>query len=1009
MTKLYLYVRRYLTLLLVFGALSAWAQQTVTGKVTSSEDGSGIPGANVVEKGTSNGTVTDADGNYKITVGNGATLVFSFIGYASQEFEVSGKTTIDVSLKGDVTALSEVVVIGYGQIQSKDATGALASLKSENFNAGVIASPEQLMQGRVAGVQITSTTGEPGAQTNIRIRGTSSVVSGNNPLYVVDGVPLSNDDVSAGNMSSSNSLGNSSPRNPLNFLNPNDIERIDVLKDASATAIYGSRGANGVVLITTKKGKSGKPTLEYSFNESVSNISKRYDLLDRNGFLNAYAKFNGQAAANTYDKGGNVNWQDMVLRTAYSQQHNVSYGDGDKNGDYRVSGSYLNQAGIIKTSGLKRYTVRFNGTKRFLDDKLTIATQFTIATTHDDNAPVTTSSGYAGDLIANMLKFAPSNPVYNPDGTFYQPGTSDLNPMALLRLSKSYTNTIRALGNLSAEYEIVKGLKFKTLYGFDRSSSKRVGAFSSLLNVQNIAGVGKLYLNDIDVDNKLWENYLTYDKTFGSVVFTGLLGYSYQSFNYATQNFELSNFRTTDLNVMINNFASADQSGSTNGPDGTPKVGATASNSSNTTDELQSYYGRLNFNIKEKYLLTATLRADGSTRFGANYKYGYFPSFAFKWRLSDEGFIPKEVFNDLSLRAGFGVTGNQNIPHNLYQARNRYADWNTNNGGDGNTGGGLSPVSFANPNLKWESTAQTNLGIDFGLFESKVRGSLDFYYKNTTNLLTQVTSAQPAAQPFTWINLPANVINKGIELVLETNPVVTSNFKWTLSGNAAYNHNRIKNLGTFYNAGPITGQGLTGAFAERLADGQPLYAYYVRQFAGFDANGLNIYPSGDVQKFSGKSPLPKWNLGLNNTFNYKAFDLSIFFSGQLGQYVYSNTANGFFTAGSLASGRNTTKEVANSNESNINSPDVSTRFLYNASFLRLQNATIGYNWTPKVNGISKLRFYVTGSNLLVITSYPYQDPEVSVSKVLNNVPSAGIDYTSYPKARTFTFGVNATF
>jgi iron complex outermembrane receptor protein len=455
---------------------------------------------------------------------------------------------------------------------------------------------------------------------------------------------------------------------------------------------------------------------------------------------------------------------------------------------------------------------------------------------------------------------------------------------------------------------------------------------------------------------------------------------------------------------MLYNVASSDQS---------KLGGVVATNSSLETDELQSFYGRFNVSISDKYLITATVRADGSTRFGGNNKYGVFPSAAFKWRLSEESFIP-EAFSDLNFRISYGVTGNQQFGHNLYTQTVRYGSWGINTGADNVNGGGLGPVAFQNPYLKWESTSQLNVGFDFGLMNNRLRGTIDFYRKNTTNLLTVTYSAQPAPQPFIYQNLPADIINQGIELGLNYDAIVNTGFKWNVAFNGAYNNNEVTNLGTFYNAGEINGQGLSGAYSQRIADGQPLYSFFVRDFQGFDSNGIAQYAGGDVQKFVGKSPLPKWNLGLTNTLNYKNFDLSIFFTGQLGQYVYSNTANAFFTAGSLANGRNTTKDVPTTNEAKLNAPDVSTRFLYDASFVRLQNVTLGYNFKPETGPFKNLRLFVTGTNLLVFTSYPFQDPEVSVPKpvTLGSAPPvsvAGIDYTTYPRARTFTFGLNATF
>ncbi|MBY0435992.1 MAG: SusC/RagA family TonB-linked outer membrane protein, partial [Cyclobacteriaceae bacterium] len=664
--------------------------RSVSGKVTSSDDGSGVPGVNILEKGTSNGTVSDADGNYRINVGDNATLIFSFVGYATQEAAVGGQSVVNVTMQSDVTALSEVVVVGYGTQEKRDVTGALVSLKSEDFNAGVIASPEQLIQGRMAGVQVTSASGEPGASVNIRIRGTSSVRGGNNPLFVVDGVPLAGDDVSPG--SGANGLGNSPPRNPLNFLNPNDIASIDVLKDASATAIYGSRGANGVVLITTKSGKSGKGALDYSYNLSVSTITKKYELLSPSEFISAYTAFNGPTAAATLNQGASTDWQDQVLRTSYSHNHNLSYGGGDKSGDYRFSFGYSDQQGIIKKSGLKRYSIRFNGNKKFIDDKLRIGTQITVGTTLDDNVPITNNSGFEGDLYGNALKANPTAPIFfdptspNGRGGYYQPSNTEPNPVAMLNLSKSFTNTIRALGNFSADYQITKNLNFKTVVGFDRSTSSRTSAYSKDLRVTGIFDNGRLYFNDIEIDNKLWENYFTYDKSFENSKLNALIGYSYQSFTNSSKNFHFTNFLTTDLDLMINNFASANQTPSADGK----KAGVVGTNSSKVNDEIQSFYGRVNYSISDKYIFTATLRADGSTKFGGSNKYGYFPSGAFKWRMSDENFVP-EAITDLNLRVGYGVTGNQEIPHNLYVQRQRYNDWGLNNDREV-TGGGLGDV-----------------------------------------------------------------------------------------------------------------------------------------------------------------------------------------------------------------------------------------------------------------------------------------------------------------------------
>ncbi len=976
-------------LFLLLSSQFTFAQDnSVTGKV-SDNNGRGLPGVSVSVKGTTRGTNSDADGNYKIGVPANAVLVYSFVGFETQNITVAGKSVVNVTLLEDNKTLNEVVVIGYGTAMKKDLTGAVNSIGTKDFNKGITTSPEQLLQGRVPGVAITQSNGEPGGAINIRIRGTSSVRNGNNPLFVVDGVPLAGDETSAGGDNSG--IGSSSARNPLNFLNSNDIESMDILKDASATAIYGARGANGVVLITTKKGKGAKGTLEYSPSVGISNITKRYDLLS----ADEYAKLQP-----TNDKGARVDWQDVLFRTGVTQQHNLAYGSGDNTGNYRFSLGSLDQQGIMQRSSLNRISLTFNGNKKFINNKLNIGIQATVSQTKDGNIPVTDNAGYQGDLLGGILKSNPTLPIYNADGSLFQStNVAEPNPQALLSLSKDNTKTLRTVGNINAEYEIIDGLKFKTVLGFDKSMSSRKAAFSKDLGYQAIQNVGRLYLTDIQTDNNLMENYFTYNKKVGTANLSALLGYSYQSFEYTFQKVSATNFRTNDLDLMINNAASADNS---------KGFGSQLNNTSYTKDELQSFFGRVNVDFGA-LVVTGTLRADGSTRFGTDNKYGYFPSAAVAYRLTEQGFMPKGVFSDLKVRVGYGVTGNQSIPHNLYDQRKRYGDWNMNETATSIGGGGLDDISFPNSKLKWESTGQFNAGIDFALVGNKISGSLDVYQKDTKNLLIQNSSAQPALTSFTWFNLDADVFNSGVELALNYAAVDKANFGWDVSFNAAYNKNIVKNYKGLINTGGISGQGLTGAFAERIANEQPLFAYFLREFGGYDENGNSKYPNGDVQQFIGKSPLPTITGGLTNNFRYKNFTMSLFFNGVFGNYIYNNTANAYFTKGSYNNGRNVTRNVPGLAEGAFNAPDVSTRFLENGSFVRLQNVNLGYRFNVGKSALSNLRVYLTGQNLFVITNYTGQDPEVNTNKSLSGVPSYGIDYTAYPRARTFTLGANLTF
>jgi len=974
-----------------------FAQITVSGVV--SDSGGPIPGVNVLERGTSNGAISDFDGKYTLNnVASDAILVFSYIGFKSAQVPVNGQTTINATLEEDASELEQVVVIGYGSIRAKDATGAVATVKSKDFNGGVISSPEQLIQGKTAGVQITQTSGEPGAGINLRIRGTSSVRANNNPLYVVDGFPLNGTDTSAGTGGSD--IGGASAKNPLNFLNPTDIASIDILKDASATAIYGSRGANGVVIITTKQAKVGVPLLEFSTSVSTGAVSNRIELLGREGFLNAQRALgaNDDAIA-LLDQGADTDWQDVIFRNSFSSNYNVAFGGANEEGAYRFSVGYSDQEGVIENSGLERFTARFNGKYNFFNDKLKLETQLTVSDIDDQRAPVSDNANARGDLISSAYYSNPTLAPFDANGIPSSTGSLEqLNPAALLFYITDNTNTFRTFANLSAEYSFTDDLSFKTLIGIDKSTSTRSGAFSPDLPVTGVQGLGRAQVDDLGVTTGLWEAYFNYNKEIDdSNTIDALAGYSYQRFRGEGRTTLAAGFRTADTELMINNLGSADVFGA---------------NSSNVVDELQSYFGRVNYSHKGKYLLTATLRADGSTRFGDNNKYGYFPSFAAAWRMSDEDFIP-EVFSDLKLRFGYGITGNQEIPSNQYIERTRFGAGNIDDNGEF-VPGGEGAVAFNNPNLQWEETSQINFGLDFGFLNNRIRGSFDLYRKVTSDLLIQVTSAQPAVNPFVFRNLDADVINQGIEFLINATVVESENFFWDSSFNIAFNENEVQNYNEApLNTGAIDGPGLTGAFAQQIADGQPLYAYFLREFTGFDANGIAQYVGGvDNQKFTGDSPLPDFTLGFSNSFKYKDFDLTLFLTGQFGHKIYNNNQNALFTVANLSQGRNVSADTAGliGLEDPFNAGDVSTRFLEDGSFLRLQDATLGYNFNVANSKIlNTLRLYVNAQNLFVITDYSGQDPEVSVNKQINGVPSIGIDYTAFPRARTFSLGLNVAF
>lgn len=1016
--------------LLAVLSLSFSQAQTVTVSGTVTDGEMPLPGVNILVQGTSTGTTTDFDGFYSIeNVPVDAVLVFTFVGFAQQEIPVNGRENIDVTLQEDAAALSEVVVIGYGQTTVRDATGAVATVSTEDFNRGIVASPEELIQGRTAGLQVTTASGEPGGGVNIRIRGTTSVRGGNDPLFVVDGVPLSGDAISAGG--SNAGFGDSSPKNPLNFLNPQDIESMSVLKDASATAIYGSRGANGVVIITTKSGRGMKGRFDFSTNTGIATPAREYDLLNRDEFLSAYEQTGQNVEA--VDLGGNTDWQDEISRTAFTQEHNLSYSNSHNQGNYRVSLGYSDLDGIIKNSALERLAARLNVNQRFLDDRLKLGLQTSISRVNDFRAPISNNAGFQGDLLGATYRMNPTAPA-DPD--FFQ---GQINPLAMLTYTLDEAETDRLLLNFSSEYDITEGLSAKVNLGYDRAESVRGFAISGDIQgiLSAVPGNGRSQINEIDNTNKLLEATLNYERELGNSSIDALIGYSYQEFDRQGINVTGWGFQSTDMATMVDdlNNSRAIVEGSIEGsyqqygydadglfvnrlfpevvtdrptaPSGI-NVNALTGDTFRTIDELQSFFGRVNYTLAEKYLFTATLRADGSTRFGEENQYGYFPSGAFAWQLGEEDFIP-ETFSTLKLRLGYGVTGNQEIPYNLYTPRDRFSGIGISDAGIVNVPG-TGQVTFRNADLKWETTSQYNVGFDFGFMADRLSGSLDLYYKSTTDLLFQTFSAQPAAQDFVWENLDANVINQGVEFSLDYNLFEQEDFFWNLGFNFSYNDNMVEDFEGAVQTGAISGQGLTNAYAQLLSGGQPLFSYFLREFGGFDEDGQTIYPEGDVQQFVGKSALPTTNLGISTRVEYGNWDLSAFLSGQFNFYVYNNTENAFFTAGALNSGSNVTQDVVGTEESFGNAPDVSTRFLERGDFLRLQNATLGYNLPLRDEDfLNSMRISLTGQNLFLITDYSGLDPEVNTDKALNNIPTAGIEYTAYPRARTVTLGLNVSF
>lgn len=999
------------TLFVMLSTSAAFAQEAaLTGKVTDAAGSIGLPGVTVQVKGQTRGTTTDADGKYRLTnVAAGATLVFSSIGYVTQEIAVGNRQTADVTLVEDNKTLSEVVVVGYGTQRAKDATGSVASIGTKDFNKGVITSPEQLLQGRVAGVQITPASGEPGAANNIQIRGAVSLRGGNSPLYVVDGVPLDGGDFSNGTPDFG--TGNTTARNPLSFLNPSDIENISVLKDASAAAIYGARGANGVVLITTRKGKAGAPQFNFSAAGAVSSSLKRYDLLSPTDFLAGVKTAGGDPTLKTVNAGAITDWQKEILRTSISQIYNASFGGGNDNTRYLFSLGYQDQQGLVKGTGQQRVTGRINASQDLFNKKVNVAVNATTSSVTDEYAMTGNQAGALGNLFGAMIGANPTYPVFansSDTASYYQlAGGSYRNPRAMLDYYHDKGVTNRTLANVSATWYVLDGLSLKANFGVDNSASTRTTSIDSRLNGQFNVPLGSVtnqvladknglggaaYINNLNRLSQLIEYTASYNRKIGPGVLDAVAGFAYQTFGTNTSYVAASRFPFNESAISY-----TDNLGAANTLTGT----AIGGGSGRSQNDLQSYFGRANYNWNEKYLVTATVRVDGSSRFGVNNKYGTFPSIAGAWRISQESFIPKTVFDDLKIRANYGIVGNQDFTGGASKIIYTY-----------NSTGSQIQQNNPNPDLKWEQNTTTGAGIDFSVLKGRLSGSIDYYHRAGTNTLLQVFYAQPAPVSYKWINLPGQIVSQGIELNLVYQVVQKQQFGWEALFNLTTLDIKAQDIGTDQAVGAVSGQGLSGAYAERIKTGYPPFSFFIPTFTGYDSNGYSTYADNGAATYQG-SPFAKLRLGLTNNFTFGLWTASLFLNGQFGGKIYNNTANALFAKGALKNARNVTYDAANSAESGLNAASVSTRFLESSDYVRITNFTLSRRFELGQSGFAKsLSFSLTGQNLFIFTKYIGLNPDVNTVTYNGNgngIPSLGIDYTPYPTPRTVTLGLNVGF
>jgi TonB-dependent starch-binding outer membrane protein SusC len=991
-----------LNLLQYYTSRRAPVETPVKGRVTS-EQGEGLPGVSVAVKGTTIGTVTDVDGNYSLTVPDAnSVLVFSFIGYTSQEQLVGGKSEINIQLVEDLQKLSEVVVVGYGTQRKQEVTQAITTLKAEDFNKGNVNDVSQLLQGKVAGLTITRPGGNPNQAFSIRLRGVSTIGPNSQPLVVVDGA-----------------IGAD-----LNSVDPNDIASIDVLKDGSAAAIYGTRGSAGVIIITTKRGKEGKPRIDYNGYVTSESMSRHIPVMNREEYLAAGGK----------DLGADTDWYKEITRTAYTHVHNLSISGGTPNTTYRASLNYRDGQGVLITTGFEQLNARLNLTQKALNDRLSIS--FDIAQTNRDS-----DIGWYRQF-RDVASYNPTAPVRSPDAEFEQYGgyfqqqlNEHYNPVAYLKQNSNATELNRLNLNLQAEIEIVKNLKLQGRFATQRQNQDHnifIDKYSNIdsrdanspyeyggtvngvdLNYQNPSLNGVASKRNVRNDNRLIETTLNYSLNVGENIKIGLLGgYSYQYFKnqgtVATGGDIISNILASNNLLSVGDF-----------PAGRGYVASYLND-----NKLVAFFGRANVNFNETFFLMASLRREGSSMFGENNKWGNFPAVSGGVDISKLVEIP--VISNLKLRASYGVTGA--LPRDPYlsiptvQAQNQKFFYN------GNYITSYGPARNANPDLKWETKGEFDIGLDFALLSNKLSGSFDYYDRKTSDFIYYATVSRVVNNSeFTWLNL-GSIRSKGVELALSYNVIDQGDFKWTTGGNFSSFDVTLESLSneqvqtsTLY-IGNMGSPGLNATNVIRVREGDKLGNIFGPVFDGLDESGKfkykdisgdGVYTRGAVedQEVLGNG-LPKFTLGFTNTIVYKNFDLNFFLRGAFGHDIV-NSYRAFYEYPKYVQSYNivNTKHY-DPNVSVEQDAEFSSRFVEKGDFVKLDNATLGYNFNISGGKIFKTaRVYINGQNLFVITGYTGVDPEPRFTDPdqtgANAVLSAGIERRrDWIQTRSFTIGVN---
>ena len=960
----------------------------ITGKIIDNSDGSALAGVSVVAKGTRLGTQTDSSGNFRLSVPvNVKTLAVSAIGYLMQEADISNSTELRLSLFAVSSTLNEVVLIGYGTQQRKDITGAVTKVEHKDFNTGVVTNPLQQLQGKVAGLVIVQPGGDPNGDLTVRLRGATSL-EGQPPLLVIDGVAI--DDFNKA----------------VTTLNPADIESYDILKDASAAAIYGSRGANGVILVTTKKGRPGKALVDYSGFVSAEKMSNEIKVLNAAQWRKATGDSSG------LDKGANTDWQKAISQTGISHSHTIGISGGTNEINYRGSISYTKQGGVIINTGKEVMTARLNVNQKSLQNKLEINYRINSSTVSRyflPNQSSTSQSRNGGDpIFGYALSILPVLPVYNPDGSLYQGADlSTPTPVSILETVYSKKRENFFQGSVKADYELLRGLKLGALGALSRGNDvydffqPSLPATNQKSNALKSNDNKQVFSGDIHTD---------YRKKMGkhSIDITGV--YEYNKFVNDGFSVKASGYLIPEL---LDNYLGAATQVLTNGI-----------SSYKNEVRIISFLGRAIYNYKDQYILTANFRRDGSSKFGPNHRWGNFPSVSFAWVASNEVLFQQFTWlNNLKFRVSYGLTGNQEnlqpYPYQLlYGALGPYLY-------NGQFLQSYGIVQQDNPDLKWEVRKSFNAGIDFSILKDRLSGTIDVFYDKTNDMLYQYDLPQPPFLFKTVTANAANAVNHGIEVSINAGIVRNKNFHWDASFNLATIRNRITNLsGQFEGTalslsdqeqhyGYAQGRGYSDAYISQLKVGYPAGVFWIPQQAGLDTGGHELYKNYNAAgKFIGISnrysdqdrvfidPTPKYSWGFTNAFMLDNFDLSIFLRGVQGQKIFANSLLQLGAAGYLP-GSNITETALTSGFKD--QPQPSAYWLRDGSYTRLENLTLGYRF-KKLRGINNLRLYITATNLFVITPYGGIDPEIKTEG-----SHRYIDNNYYPKSRQFVLGVNMVF